>query len=198
MKNDWLLTSGIKLSYNTFEVDWSKMTFGNQIDPRRGFVYSGSEERRDVYTYWDYSAGIQLRNNNFYSGAALHHISEPEILYDDVLHSPLPMKFNMNAGYRFKEVWLDKLTLDPMVIYLQQADFRQLVFNLDLRYDWLKLGMAYRNQDSFMAAIGFENDFMEISGSYDVTVSKLTNENAGSMELAILVRPFHYSKNKED
>ena len=45
-------------------------------------------------------------------------------------------------------------------------------------------GLWYRNQDSFIASIGFEAGILKFGYSYDITVSKLTNQTAGSHEFS--------------
>ncbi|WP_343788474.1 PorP/SprF family type IX secretion system membrane protein, partial [Wandonia haliotis] len=53
------LLFGAEATYGQKFLDWNKLTFGDQIDPRRGFIYQTGDERRGGSKgYFDVSAGI--------------------------------------------------------------------------------------------------------------------------------------------
>ncbi|HRE96129.1 MAG TPA: type IX secretion system membrane protein PorP/SprF, partial [Flavobacteriales bacterium] len=85
-------------SYFQKSLDWSKLTFGDMIDPRRGFVYqTGDVPRGGSVGNMDFSAGILGFSENFYIGFSAHHLTEPnESLVTGT--SPLPMKLSGHAG----------------------------------------------------------------------------------------------------
>ena len=60
-------------------------------------------------------------------------------------------------------------------------------FNVWLK-DMLGLGVSYRTGDAVIALVGLQNDHFKFGYSYDVTVSKLSGNTAGSHEISLQVR----------
>jgi type IX secretion system PorP/SprF family membrane protein len=166
-------------------VDWSKLNFGDMIDPRRGFVYGtnevpGAASKSNV----DFSAGMLGFSKRYFFGAAVNHLTEP----DEGLLGPskLPMKITAHAG---AVIPLDGnrnplVYLSPNILYQKQQDFQQLNLGLYLVKGPIVGGLWYRNRDSFVLLLGLQKDKFKAGYSYDVTVSKLTNTTAGSHEIS--------------
>ena len=65
---------GAQATWNQKFVDWDKLTFGDQIDPRRGFVYkTGDVQRGRILSnnwgtkgFFDVTAGFVGFSKNFY------------------------------------------------------------------------------------------------------------------------------------
>ena len=93
-------------------LDWDKLTFGDMIDPRRGFIYQTGDVRRGDGRrgFFDASAGFVGFGKNFYFGGAVHHLNQPDesmILGE----SKLPMRFTGHAGADIPSVSYTHLTL---------------------------------------------------------------------------------------
>jgi len=73
-------------------------------------------------------------------------------------------------------------------LYQQQQDFRQLNLGLYIMKGPIVGGFWYRNQDAFIAVIGFQQGLFKFGYSYDVTVSKLSNVTAGSHEVSFALQ----------
>jgi type IX secretion system PorP/SprF family membrane protein len=89
---------GFQATYFQKSLDWSKLTFGDQIDPRRGFIYNTHDvPRGGSVGNADFSAGILGYSDVFFVGFAAHHLTQPnESLI--VGTSKLPMKLTGHAG----------------------------------------------------------------------------------------------------
>ena len=89
---------GVQATYFQKSLDWSKLTFGDQIDPRRGFIYTTNDvPRGGSIGNADFSAGVLGYTDIFFVGAAVHHLTQPnESLI--VGTSRLPMKITGHAG----------------------------------------------------------------------------------------------------
>ncbi len=178
------LSAGFQATYAEKRVDWDKLTFGDMIDPRRGFVMPTMEvEGRSVARYFDMSAGILLHTPRYFAGFATHHITEP----DEFLHigpSPLPRKYTAHAGALIPVSNRDEVTISPNILFQMQGDFRQLNLGMYVNKGPVTGGFWYRDQDSFIILMGIQQKTYKIGYSYDVTVSKLSNKTAGSHEVS--------------
>lgn len=175
---------GLQATYAQKSVDWSKLNFGDMIDPRRGFVYNTTEVPNVTSrTNVDFSAGLLGYSRRYFFGFAVHHITEPDEGF--LGQSKLPMKYTGHAGAvipiggRYGDSGIS-----PNVLYQKQGDFQQLNLGIYFNKGPLVGGAWYRNQDSFILLLGFQQDLFKFGYSYDVTVSKLTNATAGSHELS--------------
>ncbi len=175
---------GLQATYAQKSVDWSKLNFGDMIDPRRGFIYNTNEvPNATSKTNVDFSAGLLGYSRRYFFGAAVHHITEPDEGF--LGPSKLPMKYTGHAGAvipiggRYSET-----SISPNVLFQKQQDFQQLNLGIYFSKGPLVGGLWYRNQDSFILLLGFQQDLFKFGYSYDVTVSKLTNATAGSHELS--------------
>ncbi|HVA97904.1 MAG TPA: PorP/SprF family type IX secretion system membrane protein, partial [Bacteroidia bacterium] len=91
---------GFQATYEEKSIDWSKLTFGDMIDPTRGFVYTthtvpGANSINNV----DFSTGILGFSKTYFFGFAVDHLTQPnESFLQGANVSPLPMKFTGHAG----------------------------------------------------------------------------------------------------
>lgn len=182
---------GVETSFFQRSLDWSKLTFGDMIDARRGFVYNSQETQRGDgnVSNLDFSAGFLGYTKQFFFGFAVHHLTEPNesLIIDD---SPLPRKYTGHIGGNIpiSEEKYSKKTgtfVSPNLLYMQQADFRQLLLGVYFTRGPLVAGAWYRNQDAFILLLGFKTDLLKFGYSYDITVSKLSTSTAGSHEISL-------------
>lgn len=184
VSREFSLKFGAQATYFQKSIDWSKLTFGDMIDARRGFVYNTNETPGlNSKSGVDFSVGMLGFSKRYYFGFAAHHLTQP----DEGLLGPskLPMKMTGHAGATFPVGDKGSQTfISPNVLFQKQQDFQQLNLGLYVTKGSIVAGLWYRNQDSFIAVIGFQQHFFKVGYSYDVTISKLTNATAGSHELS--------------
>jgi len=193
---EFSMAFGFEATYAQKKLDWSKLTFGDMIDPKYGFIYNTNETKNQtVVSYPDFSAGVLGFSRRFYAGFAVFHLTQPEEGFLSP-NSPLPMKYTGHAG---AVIPLDgrygNSSISPNVIYQQQQDFRELNLGLYLTKGPIVGGLWYRNQDAVVALVGFQQDPIRMGYSYDITVSKLGIVTAGSHEISFQLlfkcRPRH-------
>ena len=158
-------------------IDWSKLTFGDQIDARRGFIYNSGEVQRPASKYnVDFSAGLLLYSTKFYGGFAAHHLTQP----DEGFMGPakLPMRLTVHAGANL-DFNAKNFIFSPAILLMKQAGSQMILPGISTKYKWAVLALSYRNQDAFIINGGFQNRFLKIAYSYDYTISKLTNKATG-------------------
>ncbi len=184
---------GMEAAFFQKSIDWDKLTFGDMIDKRRGFVYQTNDIRRQgAVTGIDFSAGVIGYTENFFFGFAAHHINQPQesLIKDD---SRLPMKLTGHAGAIIPigsggKYHASDASVSPNILFRQQGTFTQLNMGVYIKKGPLTGGIWYRNQDAFITSIGIDTDFFKIGYSYDVTVSKLSLTSGGSHELSLGIK----------
>lgn len=192
------IKAGLQATYFQKSLDWDQLTFGDMIDPRKGFIYETMDvPRGGRVSNVDFSAGILGFSDQFYGGFAVHHLNEPnESLIVGV--SRLPMKFTGHAGVMIpieKRNKQAESSVSPNVMYRRQGEFQQLNLGLYVKKGPLVGGVWFRGllfgptyRDSFIGTIGLQSDVLRIGYSYDVTISELTPSTGGSHEVSLTVQ----------
>jgi hypothetical protein len=78
-------------------------------------------------------------------------------------------------------------SISPNVLYRQQQDFQEIFLGLYVTKGPIVGGLWYRNADAFIALVGLQFQNFRFGYSYDVTVSKLAANSAGSHEVSASV-----------
>ncbi len=202
VNRNFSIRAGLQATYMQERLDFDKLTFGDQIDPRYGYIYNTQEDRpNEKHGFADFSAGIVGYSSKIYGGFAVHHLTEPDQAFIVEGSSPLPRKITAHLGallpikgastYKGR---LEGTFISPNVLYQQQQGFNQLNIGMYIIKSPLVGGLWYRgylngdkflSSDSFIALIGIQKELFKFGFSYDVTVSKLNNNvTAGSWELS--------------
>ena len=177
---------GVQATWNQKFVNWNELTFGDQIDPRRGFVYkSGDAIRGRILNdnwgtkgFFDVSTGIVGYTKKFYFGFAARHLNRPE---ESLIlgTARMPMRFTLHAGTKIefgkKSQFENKASISPNILYTYQNGFVQLNLGIYYKYSIFTLGAWWREGDSFILTTGIEMDRFNFAYSYDITTSSLTN-----------------------
>ncbi|MBL4735030.1 MAG: type IX secretion system membrane protein PorP/SprF [Flavobacteriales bacterium] len=189
----WALKAGFQVGYIQKKVDWEKLTFGDMIDPRYGFIYETAETASsDTKGNLDISSGILVFSKKLFGGFAVHHLTRPNEGFIDQDKAQLPMKFTVHAGSVILiDGYGEDFKISPNIIYQQQQDFRQLNFGCYLKRGPLYGGLWYRQaegtSDSFILLTGLQMGVVQMGYSYDVTLSRLSNASGGSHELSMVL-----------
>jgi len=189
------IRAALQASYLQKSLDWSRLTFGDQIDPRKGFIYNTNDvQRGGTVKAIDFSAGLVGYSDRFYGGVAVHHLNEPnESLILGT--SRLPMKYTVHAGALIpieKKSRDNDARLSPNILYRRQGEFQQLNLGLYVQKGPLVAGVWFRGllfgqtyRDAFIATLGIQTDVVRVGYSYDVTISELTPSTGGSHEVSL-------------
>jgi type IX secretion system PorP/SprF family membrane protein len=194
LNRKWTALFGAKAGYTQKFLDWDQLTFGDQIDPRRGFIYeSGDVRRGGSRGFFDASAGGVVFNKNFNVGFAANHLNTPN---ESVIigEAKLPMRFTGHASANIplggRSQYKNITTIMPSVMYSYQQGFQQLNLGAYVKYGNFTTGAYLRNRDAFIITLGVATDRFRLGYSYDVTVSPLNNGISGGsheISMAILV-----------
>ncbi|NVO02625.1 MAG: type IX secretion system membrane protein PorP/SprF [Bacteroidetes bacterium] len=180
------------------KLDWEKLTFGDQIDPKYGFIWNTQERQPDELTKYtpDFSAGILAYGESIYGGFAVHHMTEPNEGYFTI--SKLPAKYTFHLGgiidlqHRRKRRKITDPTISPNILYVKQKDFEEMNYGLYFTRYPMVGGVWFRqnfyNADAFIVLLGFQTNSFKFGYSYDLTVSKLSNATAGAHEFSVALQ----------
>lgn len=187
------IQTAIEATYREKSIDVSKLTFGDQIDTRRGFIYPTSDiiennQTRNV----DFSFGAIAYSDIFYGGFSLHHLTQPDEGFTE--KSKLPLRTTIHGGAmintnpraaRETEV----LFISPNIIYQQQGAHQEINIGAYVMKGILVAGVWTRfnftNADAVMILLGIDTKQFKFGYSYDITTSSLGISSAGSHEVSL-------------
>ena len=181
------IKAALQATYFQKTIDRSKLNFGDMIDARRGFVWNTNEiipmqNKRNA----DFSAGILGHSRHYFFGVAANHITQP----DEGLLGPskLPLKLTVHAGAIINLEKGSESSISPNILFQQQQNFTQLNLGVYFTKQYFVAGLWYRNSDAFIVLLGIQTNHLKLGYSYDVTVSKLASNTAGSHEVSFQLR----------
>lgn len=193
------LKAGIQATFLQKNLDWTKLTFPDQIDPRHGFVFNTNEIYPSdglVKTMADFAAGTVLYSERFFCGFSAHHLTTPNEGF--ISYSELPLKMTAHAGAiiniegrrsRKHSVSIDETSISPNIMFQKQGEFEQLNYGVYLNKYPFVVGTWFRqnfdNPDAVIVLLGFVQPSFKFGYSYDLTVSKLTNASGGAHEFSL-------------
>ena len=209
---------GVQGSYVTRRINFADYTFGDQIsnylqtgnypaissDP----ILQGNNSSPQL-KYADFSTGALVYSEQFWIGASVHHINQPNQSFNGN-DARLPMKFGIQAGFRIPlEDYMignnlgdaidREKSITPVIHYKKQGQSDQLDVGAYLTYAPMVLGAWYRgiplksykkdnvsivSQDAAVLLVGYRQDNFSIGYSYDVTISRLSS-TGGAHEISI-------------
>lgn len=192
------VNAGLKAGIVNTSLNWNELRFPDMIDRVMGFTGMTSAQMPEKTNKWylDFDAGIMMYGSSWYAGFAASHLTQPSNGFYGV--TELPIKLTANAGVliniaeearRTSSLGLGTPVLSPNFIYQYQAGFHY--FNYGLYLDWMPflVGVWFRNglenADAFIFQVGFQQDYFKVGYSYDVTVSKLSNNTSGAHEISL-------------
>lgn len=192
------VNAGLKAGIVNTSLNWNELRFPDMIDRVMGFTGMTSAQMPEKTNKWylDFDAGIMMYGSSWYAGFAASHLTQPSNGFYGV--TELPIKLTANGGVlinmaeearRTSSLGLGTPVLSPNFIYQYQAGFHY--FNYGLYLDWMPflVGVWFRNglenADAFIFQVGFQQDYFKVGYSYDVTVSKLSNNTSGAHEISL-------------
>src|ERR1039458_2841416 len=183
---------GIQGAYMQENLDWSKLTFGDQLNPRYGYI---AQEVAPVgeSSFFDLTAGILGFTNEFYGGISVAHITQPNAGFIENTE-PLPIKFNSNFGAMIP---LDnELNISPNIIYIKQQNFYQIDLGLYVQRSYLVGGLWYRADQSLIATLGFQKWGLMVGYSVDLSLLKSNPKVDVAHEISLGYRFHSKAKNE--
>ncbi len=174
---------GAKAAWTQKFLDFSRLTFGDMIDERKGFIFqTGDIIKNGSRGFFDASAGMVGFSKKFFFGVAAHHLNTPN---ESMIQgeSKLPIRYTAHAGADIeignKSRFATKTSIMPNIIFQYQRGFMEMNIGTYIKYGNFQAGAWFRNRDAFILTVGVNTGTLRIGYSYDVTVSKLNNGTSG-------------------
>jgi type IX secretion system PorP/SprF family membrane protein len=185
------LLFGARAAYYQKSLDVTKLTFGDMIDPRKGFIYNTGDILQNASRqFFNASIGALGFSKNFYAGLALHHINQPNESMITNGSSTQKMRITTHAGAIISLVkgarGTKSTSLMPNIIFQYQQGFMEMNIGTYVKHGNLTFGAWFRNKDAFILSMGIQTKSFRVGYSYDITVSKLNNGTSyGSHEVSM-------------
>jgi len=214
------IKGGMEVGYNNLSLDWSKLQFGDAIDPINGPIspggvpYPSSElaPAANSRNYLTVGAGFVIYNPQYYFGLSLKNLNTPDISFvgntasGQSANSNLPTRISLHGGTQIilkrGNNKVDPTFISPNIMFLRQAGYNQLNVGAYLSIDKIQGGLWYRhslfNGDALITSFGVKKDFFKITYSFDITMSQLTIRQGGSHEIGIILNFDHLYPKRQD
>ena len=154
---DFVLSFGLQAGVTNQTLNYSKLVFGDQIDPSLGIVSGSSAAAGSLpfnnKFYFDSGVGTNLAAGNFNIGAALQHINKPNESFTGTPYK-LPMRVNAHLSYRadldpFENMDDDeKSYLIPSVVFYKQSTAESYSIGMQYKRRSINVGLWYRSGDN--------------------------------------------------
>lgn len=213
--NGHYLAVGAEGGFAQRSIDFLKLRWGSQHDGEGGFdpnIDSGETGfDRDNFTFADLAAGILWfsvldANNNFYMGAAFHHLNRANQSFDSSDEDLLYSRLTVHAGGEFMVG--DRFGLVPGVIVMNQGpsfqlnagtSFKFLMGQTRGQYQAFQIGAWARIandtdagilSDAAILSTRFDYDNFSLGFSYDINISPLSaaSNSNGGFEFALVYK----------
>lgn len=203
------MMTGIKGGIVTRKYDFEKFVFADQI-ARDGAPASVETGFRDRVNYANFGTGVVLYHiEKYWAGLSLDHINQPNNSFGEE-ESTLPILYSAQAGYNIEVLsplgGRSKSMVTLAALYKAQLKWDQLDLGVYYRTDPLLIGLWYRglpfknnegpraNVDALLMMVGLKVDRIAFAYSYDITISSLAGNTAGSHEISLILE---YPKSKK-
>jgi len=181
------LGMGLKIGAYQKRLDWSGLTFEDQLDERYGVVNPTNERfGKDQIINGDVSAGFIYYTKNVFAGISANHLNRPSEEFTIDSKSRLPIKYTIHMGgilpiyHPGKEQFIS-----PNIIYERQGKFDYINAGLYYGNETFSIGGWYRINDAIIGSLGMNINNFKFGYTYDVTVSKIATSKNNSHEISL-------------
>lgn len=207
IKRNLAMRLGLGGEYAQRSIDVNKLIFPSQLNGTNSSVpaYSFNSE-----PYTDFSAGAIIYSGQFWAGFAIKHLTQPTQQVSGITSAlyAVPRLYSMHGGYQIpiKKTSKRKVvtSVTPIVHYKSQLKWDQVDVGAFYQHKQLALGTWYRgipflkrnpdenqpkhyiNQDAVVLLVGLYTRDFRIGYSYDITISQLRGNTAGSHEISLI------------
>lgn len=203
LADKWVFSSGLNFGVASRNIDFNKLIFSDQLDLDSDGNLPPSPEYNNINstTYFDFGVGGLLYSRKIWFGFSASHLNEPNrSLMDE--DASIPIKTTLHGGIRIPLyhglMKRDRVAaIAPSFVYKHQGRFDQLDIGTYFLYEPIVIGLWYRgipivqnvkdniSQDAVVVILGFQLTKVELSYSYDLTVSELGPIAGGAHEISV-------------
>lgn len=169
--NKHFLSLGVQFAYYQKHFNFNNLTFGDMIDPRRGFVYSTGEIPNMDIGNFDAHIGLVYYNEVFYVSLSSKHLLRPiESFYDG--NNRLPILYFTEVGGKYQ---LNDFRFVPLIRLRVQDSFTSVQAGLKTMFKkWFVEG-GYHFNSGFYGGLGYLGE--HIKAGYNLVGYNLVGYN---------------------
>ncbi|MBL4676748.1 MAG: PorP/SprF family type IX secretion system membrane protein [Mucilaginibacter sp.] len=152
--HEYVLSFGLQAGITNRSVDFSKLVFGDQIDPSLGYIPGSTTgaDRPDFNNkfFFDAGAGVNLTVKNFNIGLAGQHLNTPNQSFTGT-PSRLPVRATAHASFKYNLTQDDNLDDDdksyiiPSAVFYKQSNMQSLSAGMQYKRKSINVGAWYRS-----------------------------------------------------
>lgn len=172
----------VQVGYFLKTLDNTKLHYGDQIDPRRGFVWSstGVPMAKTNKQNMDFSAAFLINYKHFYIGSTLFHFTRP----DEGLRGPSKLPYRISSFASYNLPIGEKVLLNALFRFEQQQNFSNCYFNINaLFFKHLIVSSGITSNNALNVFAGYRHHYFSVSGGYEFSFDRIGSNTAGSYEL---------------
>ncbi len=164
MDNKLKIIPSLQVTYIQKYLDKTKLNFGSEIQPRRGFTWANEPVPFQTKRNIDFSSGLLINYKHFYFGTSVFHINQPDIGLFGA--SKLPARLSMFASYNL--AMGEKSILHFVLRYEKQFRFYYYQLHINaLISKHLIVGYGYKTNNCLFGNLGYRNNYFSITGTYE-------------------------------
>ncbi|MGZ3836098.1 MAG: PorP/SprF family type IX secretion system membrane protein [Mucilaginibacter sp.] len=150
---DFVLSFGLQAGLTNRVIDYSKLVFGDQIDPTLGIISGSSAGGALPFNnkfYFDSGIGTNLAIGEFNIGAAIQHLNQPNESFTGT-PAKLPIRTNAHLSYRLDLNPFENMDEDeksyviPSVVFYKQSQAESYSIGLQYKRRSINVGLWYRS-----------------------------------------------------
>lgn len=205
---DMQLSGAIQAGVNENSIEWDRLIFSDNLDPYFGNhgISSESVIADPKYRFFDFASGVILFNDYFFSGLALHHLSEPDYNWynGNMNQNKIFRKYTLHSGSRipvhFKGSWRKSFDAMPQIAFMKQGRFWQFNYGFLANLKGFTAGVWLRQDQRFdyesvILLAGYMKKRWHFTYSYDIAISGLAGHSGGTSEFSVGFLLKDFSKN---
>ncbi|MGQ8335777.1 PorP/SprF family type IX secretion system membrane protein [Sunxiuqinia sp. A32] len=197
LSKEYRIHAGLQTGYHQNSLNVGGLVFADNLDINYGNHGTTAEIISDPnYGFVDFSTGLLIYSKRLFFGGAVHHLTEPNQTYfgNDSNGDKLYRKYTAHVGARlpiFRHGYHRKtLDISPQIIVQKQGISEQINYGMFATKRGLTAGAWLRQNfgiryDSVIFLFGYVNSRMQITYSFDWTVSGLRGDSGGISELSL-------------
>lgn len=208
------IRGGLRMGYTMRSYDPKNLLFADQVI-RDNAPTSIEPTMLQSVSYIDFSAGALYYSEQFWAGASVNHVNQPQETFFLDGDAKLPMRVSVHAGYRFaldgRSFRNSETQMTLAAHYKAQDKWDQLDIGGYIDHSSITFGLWYRglpglkayqpgypNDDAVIVMFGYQTPYqLKMVYSYDVTVSKLTMKSGGAHEISVIYEWPKHNKNRK-
>jgi type IX secretion system PorP/SprF family membrane protein len=205
--------AGVNGGYGFHSIDKTKLIFNDQLYRQSSTSYEDLDQQYSS-KYLDVGAGALVYGQTWWLGFSTVHLNKP----NESLHgsdASIPIKYSLHGGAKtLSHKAAKKSDNSDMKVafnYQGQEKFDQLDLGFYYTQNSFLIGgwyrgipgvksykKGYQNNDAIMALVGYTIDSdkqnFRVGYSYDITLSRLSTNSAGSHEISLI---YEFSRKKK-